>query len=263
MSMKRFLGFIIMILMVINIMMFLPSASSNDNEMEWHEYYNLKGSCGSDNIRNHFQVNRTVVEIIINLTWTTEGGVANLDMWVEHAEGYVVNASDSERMPEVMMIRKFPNRGRWTLVVVPISCGSTGMVNFSANVTLRNIVLPKLVFPNEIDVGKNVTMSINSSHENVFQYFFDYGDGKDSGWMDEPSVSKTYSSEGKYYPRAKVRYSDGTESDWVEAGSLEVMGEHEDQNLLLIALASLIILVIITVIVLIIFKKRKGALESK
>ncbi|UCG69257.1 MAG: hypothetical protein JSV09_16010 [Thermoplasmata archaeon] len=258
MSMNRFQGFI-MIFLVLHVMMFTPNVSSDDNEMEWNEYYNFKGSCSSDNVRYHFQVNKTVVEIIVNLAWTTEGSGANLDMWVEHSEGYVVNASDSISMPEVMQIREFPNRGRWTLVVVPISCGASGEANFTANITMRNIILPKFeISAHEIKPKDSVILNLNSSYENISLYLFDFGDGTDSGWINKSSQSKFYNSSGEYYTKAKVRYSDGTESDWVEAGLIEVIEDEEELNLLLVALVSLVILSIITVIVFFIFKKRKG-----
>lgn len=264
MAMKKFLGFVIVFILFTQVFTLMSNAGSKDHETEWNEFFEIGGSCGSDNVRTHFTVNRTVVEIMINLTWTTEGGGADLDMWVEHAESYVVNASDSEMMPEVMNIRKFPNRGRWTLVVVPISCGSSGMANFTANITLRNIILPNFrISSYEIEVGENVTMSMNSSSENVSRYMFDFGDRTDSGWIFESSITKKYETKGDYYPSAKVQYSDGTESDWVEAGLIEVIEEEEIINFFLVALISMIVFFLIAFIMLLIIKKKKMSLREK
>jgi hypothetical protein len=48
----------------------------------------------------------------------------------------------------------------------------------------------------------------------IESYFFDYGDGHESGWVSDSSISWTYSSPGEYKARVKVRDDDGIESDW-------------------------------------------------
>ncbi len=236
----------------------IPNTISDNDEVEWTEKISIEGSCSMDNVRKHFQVNRTVVEIIVNLSWTTEEGWANLDMWIEGTDGYVVNASYSTEMPEVMKVREFPNRGRWTFVVVPTSCGTTGKANFTATIFLRNIILPDFeVSSLEIEAGKNITINLGSNYENVSYYFFDFGDGTDSGWIDQSSISKIYYSKGEYYPKAKVQYTDGTESDWVETGLIKVKGD-EEPDLVLIALGSFLILILVTFLIFYTFKKRKS-----
>ncbi len=248
-----------MLIIMLQTLFLIPNASSDNNEIEWTEQINIEGNCRMDNFRKHFQVNRTVVEIIVILHWITDDGWANLDISIEGSDGYVINASSSTEIPEVMRVREFPNRGKWTFVVVPTSCGTTGGANFTANITLRNIILPEFeVLALEMEAEKNITMNINSSYENVSQYFFDFGDGTDSGWINQSSISKIYNSEGQYYPKGKVQYSDSTESDWVEAGLIEVKGD-EEHNLMLVGLVSLVLLILITVLVFFTFKKRKGA----
>jgi hypothetical protein len=257
-SMRRAFCFVIIFLIMFWAVHLVPNAISDNNEIEWTEQINIDGSCSMDNVRKHIQVNRTVVEIIVNLSWVTENGWANLDMWIEGSDGYVVNASSSTEMPEVMRVREFPNRGRWTFVVVPTSCGTTGGANFTAMIVIRNIILPELeVSDTKTEIENNITMSINSSYENISHYFFDFGDGTDSGWINQSSILKIYNSEGHYYPKAKVQYSDGTESDWVEGGLIEVKGD-EEPDLMLIAMVSFVILVAITFLVFFMFKKRKG-----
>lgn len=256
--MRRALGFTVLLIIMLQILSLIPNASSDDNEIEWTEQISIEGNCRMDNVRKHLQVNRTVVEIIVILHWVTDNGWANLDISIEGSDGYVVNASSSTEMPEVMRVREFPNRGKWTFVVVPTSCGTTGGANFTANITLRNIVLPEFeVSDLETNAGNNITISINSSYENISNYFFDFGDDTDSGWINQSSISKIYNSEGEYYPKAKVKYSDGTESDWVEAGLIEVKGD-EEPDLMLIAMVSFVILVVITFFMFFMFKKRKG-----
>lgn len=238
----------------------IPMTTSAEEDVEWTEHVSVFGSCSTQNTRRHIQVNKTVVEIVVNLTWETNGTGANLDMWMEHFEGYVVNASDSYEMPEIMRISEFPNRGRWTLVVIPISCGSSGEAHFTANVTLRNIKLPRLeISETEIELGESVLLTVSSEFQNMTDYFFDYGNGKDSGWTQESSISIEYENSGEYSPRAKIRYSDGTESDWVEFGSVNVYHEIKEMDMLLMAQFTLVILILITILVFMIIKKRKGA----
>lgn len=256
--MRKAIGFAIMSIIMIQAVHLIPNVSPDNNKIEWTEHINLEGSCSMDNVRTHFQVNRTVVEIIVNLSWITKEGYADLNMWIEDTDGNFANASSSTQMPEIMRVREFPNRGRWTLVVVPYACGSSGEANYTANITLRNIVLPELeVSAVEIETGNNVSMSINSTYENVSRYYFDFGDGTDSGWINNSSISKTYDSPGEYNPKAKVRYSDGTESDWVEGGLIEVTAEEEKPCLILWVVIWTGILTLAIFLISILYDKRK------
>jgi hypothetical protein len=249
----------VLVVFILQIIFITPLSVSGNDEVEWVEELSVSGTCSTDNIRRHIQVNSTVVEIIVNLTWGVNSQGANLDMWIEHTQGFVVNASDSEDMPEVMRVSEFPNRGKWTLVIIPISCGSSGEAYFTANVSLRNIALPGFeISGTEIELGDNVTMTLSSQNQNVSQYFFDFGDGTDSGWIGQSSISRKYENSGEYLPKGKVQYSHGMESDWVEVGSIEIKDQKEDLDILLIAQVTLIIMIIITVLVFIIIKKRKG-----
>jgi hypothetical protein len=232
-----------------------PNVASEDSEVEWEESINIEGNLTMENVRSHFQVNRTVVEIHIILTYYSEEGYANLDMHVEDSEGYHVNVSNSQYIPEEMWVEEFPTRGRWTLVIYPYACAGCGKVNYYANITLYNVVLPELeVSKNNPEIGKEVTLSINSPYENVTQYFFDFGDDTDSGWTNKSSVSITYNESGEYQPKAKVRYSDGTESDWVEVGIIKVEEEIGGGDLLVMAALYAVILAVVTLIAFLTFK---------
>ncbi|UCE36394.1 MAG: PKD domain-containing protein [Thermoplasmata archaeon] len=249
----------IIVLIALQNVLKAPNVSSDENDIQWEEYVVFKGSCSEGNVRRHFQVNRTVVEIIVNLNWETEGGWADLDMLIEDVEGYVANASSTSQMPEFMRVREFPNRGRWTFVVVPVSCGSSGSANYTANITLRNIILPELeVSATRVESGKNVTLTIITSYENINSYYFDFGDETDSGWLKQSHVTKIYNKSGDYQPKARVRYSDGTESDLVEGETISVKSIGNEPDLLLIAVPYAIILAFITILAYFIFKKRKG-----
>jgi hypothetical protein len=237
----------------------IPNGYSEDSETEWEEHVTITGNCRDDNVRKHIQMNRTVVEIVVNLTWEVENGWADLNMWIEDTEGNFANASSSTNIPEIMRVREFNNRGRWTLVVVPYACGDGGAANFTANVTIRNIVLPVLkLSTTKIYSREQVNMNIDSSYEQITHYFFDFGDDTDSDWINESSISKVYEKSGEYFPKAKVRYIDGTESDWVEAKSIEVEQIESEPDLLKIAIPYAFILIFLTIIMFYIFKKRQS-----
>lgn len=255
---RKAFGLIIFNIFLLQAVILFPNVVSEDGEVEWEEYIDIEGNLTTENVRNHFQVNRTVVEIHITLSYFSEEGYANLDMHVEDSEGYYVNVSNSQYIPEEMWVEEFPTRGRWTLVIYPYACAGCGKVYYYANITLRNIVLPELeVSTTQPEIGKEVVLSINSPYENISYYFFDFGDGTDSGWINRSSVSITYNESGEYHPKAKVRYSDDTESDWVDAGSIEVKEEKEGIDWLLMAFIYAVILAVITILSFLMLKKRK------
>jgi hypothetical protein len=208
----------------------IPNTISQETEIEWTESFRFEGTCGLENVRNRIQVNRTVVDIAVNLTWTTEYSYADLDFWIEDSEGNFVDTAATSQMPEQMIIKRLPSRGRWSIVITKKACGSCPSADFTMNVSLRNIALPKLILPDEkIEPDEKINLSVNSSYPDIYQYFFDFGDGTDSGWINHSFVSKEYNKTGEYTPKAKVRYSDGAESDWVEAREIKVAIEEEDQ----------------------------------
>jgi hypothetical protein len=257
--MRRRIAVFVGFLFMLQIMLSLPVTTSADESVEWTEHVSVSGTCSTQNIRRHVQVNDTAVELFVTLTWETNGTGANLDMWIENTEGFFENASNSDNLPEIMRVFDFSNRGRWTLVIVPTSCGSGGEAHFTANVTIRNIVLPELaVSETEVDIGEGITLNISSGYHNISHYLFDFGDGTDSGWITDSWSFQEYEKSGEYIPRAKVRYSHGLESEWVEVGSLVVKEEVDEVDMFLMAQLTFIIMIIISIFIYIAIKKRKG-----
>jgi hypothetical protein len=54
-------------------------------------------------------------------------------------------------------------------------------------------------------------------------YFFDFGDGSSSGWMDSSGTTHVYSGDGSYDARLKVRADNGKESDWSHPIRIDVI----------------------------------------
>lgn len=61
----------------------------------------------------------------------------------------------------------------------------------------------------------------------VTAYFFDFGDGSNSGWLSSPasSTSHHYEIQGQYLARLKVRDNDGLESNWCAPVDVTVVGD--------------------------------------
>lgn len=68
--------------------------------------------------------------------------------------------------------------------------------------------------PTNTETNKAITLDGTSSHDSngLASYFFDFGDGKDSGWISSPTTSHTYKNAGTYTASLKVRDKAGLES---------------------------------------------------
>jgi uncharacterized repeat protein (TIGR02543 family) len=84
--------------------------------------------------------------------------------------------------------------------------------------------------PEVSNLGNNVDFSGLSSYDpegaRVASYYFDFGDGKTSGWVNYPTVGAThvYSNPGTYYATLKVKDNLGLESDWSATKLITVLG---------------------------------------
>ncbi len=70
--------------------------------------------------------------------------------------------------------------------------------------------------PVTADTGKDVTFSGASSSDpdgNVAEYWFDFGDSTNTGWIMTASVTHPYTSEGAYTATLKVRDDEGLQSE--------------------------------------------------
>lgn len=257
--MKKVTGFILIFLIINAVFNIMPSVVSQDIDIEWFEEHSVVGNCSSnENVEHRFWVNRTVVELEINVSWP-QGYGADINFWLEDSVGNHVDASEAQVNPDTMNRREFQNRGRWKLVIYPYSCGPGGQVNYTANITVRHIVLPQLTISSTIiEEGENVSLNVSSSYDNIMGYFLDFGDGTNSGWSALSSHIITYNESGEYTPKAKVRYSDGTESEWVEMGAIEVEGEEEVPNLFPWVAFWLIFLSLLAFLISLRYDKKRG-----
>lgn len=90
----------------------------------------------------------------------------------------------------------------------------------------------------EIYVNETVTFDANDSYDKdgkIVEYFFDFGDGENSSWTNQPYIIHRYKEEGEYFARLKVRDDVGAESEWSKNLSIivikkEIPGNGEVNN---------------------------------
>jgi hypothetical protein len=75
------------------------------------------------------------------------------------------------------------------------------------------------VDPEIANMGNDVWFYGTESYDpdgSVAAYFFEFGDGQNSGWLNYPTVAAThpYDTQGEYWSKLKVRDNSGLESDW-------------------------------------------------
>jgi PKD repeat protein len=92
--------------------------------------------------------------------------------------------------------------------------------NLSQILLVNSIPIAKLeTLPSEAMTFEDVEFNANSSTKEVLEipiieYFFDYGDGTDSGWVTENVTYHSYDDNGNYFVRVRVRDAAGLISVW-------------------------------------------------
>jgi len=73
---------------------------------------------------------------------------------------------------------------------------------------------------------EEVSLDASSSYDSdgsIVAYWFDYGDGSNSGWSSQSMQAKTYFEFGYFKVKLKVRDNDGLVSDWSQAIEITVL----------------------------------------
>jgi hypothetical protein len=111
--------------------------------------------------------------------------------------------------------------------------GTGGGVTRQQQVTLivqaaRALPVAKLsASPTVLKTGQTVDFDASGSYDpdgSVVSYFFDYGDGSNSGWISSSRVEHRYIKEmGLFQARVKVRDNHGIESDWSPSITIRIV----------------------------------------
>jgi PKD repeat protein len=92
--------------------------------------------------------------------------------------------------------------------------------NLSSRLLVNSIPIAKLeTSPSEALTFENIEFNANSSTKEVLEipitaYFFDFGDGTDSGWIPENVTYHSYNDNGNYFVHVRVRDAAGLISVW-------------------------------------------------
>lgn len=101
----------------------------------------------------------------------------------------------------------------------------------------------------KIKVGENVTLDASESTGEIVAYFFDFGDGTNSGWVFSSSINHNYSKPGKYIVRLKIKDVNGYESSYdsmeIIVEKIESIEKNEEKSWLGIILVISIIIILI------------------
>jgi hypothetical protein len=82
----------------------------------------------------------------------------------------------------------------------------------------------KVAVVNEEIILDGFGSTSNGSINNIKSYLFDFGDGTNSGWMNNPAMSVRYSEPGTYLVQLKVKDVYGRESDF-DTTTIVVVGK--------------------------------------
>ena len=97
-----------------------------------------------------------------------------------------------------------------------------------------------------VDVGEDVSFDASGSSGSIMHYYFDFGDGTNSGWISSHTTSHTFATSGNFSIGLKLKATDGNESDFiyvdvevVEGGVSDVEGK--EWNWMLVAVVFIVI----------------------
>lgn len=105
-----------------------------------------------------------------------------------------------------------------------------------------------------VKVGETITFDASNSTGNIVAYFFDFGDSTNSSWIINPQINHTFSTQGNYLVKLKLKNTNGNESFWdtveitVEENEITV-DEKEEKSWNWLILSVIIVLILIVTII--------------
>jgi PKD repeat protein len=81
--------------------------------------------------------------------------------------------------------------------------------------------------PSKVDINETVTFNATGSSDedgHVYKYYYDFGDGTNSGWVNDPIVTHQYSEAGYYTATLMVEDDFEALSEWSTPRGIEVVG---------------------------------------
>lgn len=138
-----------------------------------------------------------VVQGASRLHW--DWGDGSDDQWFEASHEY-----SRDGVYRVRVTAYSPGGATEREVTVTIECNEPPVARLKAS-------------PSSTYQGREVVFDASGSYDpdgRVVEYFFDFGDGRTSGWIGEAVVSHSYGEEGTFTARVRVKDDSGALSEW-------------------------------------------------
>jgi hypothetical protein len=98
--------------------------------------------------------------------------------------------------------------------------------NMSKNITINTESVARLIVNRSVVLSTElIEFDASNSSDEIFgivEYYFDYGNGNTSGWINESMVEYGYPNSGVFYAKARVRDSTGLISKWSNVKTINV-----------------------------------------
>ncbi len=124
---------------------------------------------------------------------------------------------------------------------------------------LVDAVGPQVILtgPVSADAGNEIIFDLSMTTDgfDVEDYFIDFGDGTDSGWVSSPTISHEYGSGGTYEVKAKARDTSGNEGE--EKTLMIEVNEGADNTIFYIGLIGIALLIVVLIGILLAFALTK------
>ncbi len=170
-------------------------------------------------------------------TTVVEGGIVTFDgSGSSDSDGYIVeykyqygDGNSSEWLTDSTNSWSYPVAGTYD-ARLRVKDDGNAMSSWSSTVAITVTVnqAPTAVLsasPTTVVEGGIVTFDGSGSSDSdgsISSYWYDYGNGSDSGWVADTTHSFSYSTAGTYSAKLKVKDNDGAESGWSSTVTITV-----------------------------------------
>lgn len=185
---------------------------------------------------------------------------------------YTFDGSKEKEWPGTQEVKLDPGYHTFTYYAADEAGNRESAITETLNVDFTPPVA-YLDAPTEAEVGKKVLLNASQSSDEVGidKYYFDYGDGQNSGWISKPSATHKYNESKKYTVSVKVRDLSGQVSEQKakvnikDKAVINIPGVADGNDMGMVLILLLVLLVVIAAIAIILIvvikgrgKKRKG-----
>ncbi len=200
----------------------------------------------------------------ITLSWESSEGALDFDVYFDDSDGstlYTTTGGHSMRITGLEDGKVY----YWT--IVPKLDGKRGICvsgvwKFSVHRDAQLVAVKSSA--GFVPVGTEVTFTAeNLAGLELVEYYFDFGDGTNSSWVNSTKVKHTYGKAGVYNVAVKARYSNGTETDWSDVAVVQVSESLGPSPIETIAIGVAIMVAVTVLVYLMLARRRKEVAANR